>query len=181
MATGGDHRSARTASSLRFPTIGLGAYCSRPPPLGGHRGNPTDACKVSLARRAARIQAPRWRCGQRCRGPPGDLSTAIPTLPALAPGRGTHSPSACCWPSRAGGVQRGLVAACTAAGRDRVGRGSPDCALTVVVVAGTAFQTALTPLFWLRLMPQPGVLFRSRQEPVPGAQRLRSPAGESSS
>lgn len=71
------------------PPVGLRAYCSRPPSLGGHRGNPTDACKVSLAPRAARTQAPRWRCGQRCRGPPGDLSATIPTLPALAPGGDT--------------------------------------------------------------------------------------------
>lgn len=98
---------------------------------------------------------------------------------------GTHSPSACCWPRRAGGAQRGLVAANTTARRDRVGRGSPDCAVTVVVVAGTAFQTARTPLFWLSALasawsslPIPaGAGPRCPEAPEPSGRKFQLSAG----
>lgn len=97
------------------PEPGLAAYCSHPS-LGGHLGSPTDACKVSLARGAARTQAPRWRRGQRCLGPPRQSHSH----PFRARTSGAHSPSSCCWPRGPGGVQRALVVASTAT---RIGTG----------------------------------------------------------
>lgn len=96
--------------------------------------------------------------------------------PSRARTRGAHSLSACCWPGGPGGAQRGLVAEYAVAW---IGTGGARRAarVTVVVVAGTAFQNARTPLFLLRLSPQPGVLQRSRQEPVPKAVRLWEPSG----
>lgn len=157
------------------PGPGLRAYCPHPPPLGGHRGSPTDACKVSLARGAARTQAPKRRCGQRCRGPRGHLAAALPTLPALAPEGHTHSPHAAGRAARAG--RRGDSSPCTP------GRGSGPGR------AGLARVRERQWLWWPGLRfkpgallsscfsPQPGVLRRSRQEPVPSAVRLREPSG----
>lgn len=156
------------------PGPGLGAYCPHLPPLGGHRGSPTDACKVSLARRAAHTQAPKRRSGQRCRGPRGHLAAAIPTLPALAPEGHTHSPHAAGRAGRAG--RRGdSVVSCT----PRPGSGR----------AGLARLRGRQWLWWPGLRfkpgamfsscfsPQPRVLPRSRQEPVPSAARLQEPSG----
>lgn len=109
--TGRDHRPARTVSSL--PLLpNPDSELTVPVRLlwASTEVSPTDASKVSLARGAARTQAPRWRRGQRCRGPRGLLAAVIPP-PSRARTRGAHSLSACCWPRRGG-----LVAVHAAAG-----------------------------------------------------------------
>lgn len=154
-----------------------GDYCSHPPPWGGHGGSPTDACKVSLARGAARTQAPRWRCGRRC------LASAIPTLPVVAQGGGgggdTHPLHAAGCAGRAG--RRGDSPP-ESRRWDPDGWGSPGCAATVVCGGPDCFSNrahSRSSCFGsrpsLEFSSDPG---RSRS---PGPAGSESRAGESSS
>lgn len=119
-----------------------------------------------------------------CRGPPGDLSATIPTLPALAPGGDTLTLRMLL--AAPGGRGAEGTRRCEHHGRPRSGRaGLAGLRSDSGVVAKTAFQTAHTPLFWLSALasawsslPIPaGAGARCPEAPEPSGRKFQLSAG----